>query len=193
MRFKKLCFCVNKIESATPSVMARGEQLPSTSTSVGRTPRDTCRNIQKAVTDLMAQEKPPSPEMILKHVSPSPQAADQLPPVKRLVFLAEITYTGIEPQVIAPLKTTLATMSHASTWDIPCPRFKQWTADEAGLEFTLGVTIPCMPPNFVFGPYNDEQERVEMVRCVTADLVQDKYAVITTVGDVYRPTETGGC
>ena len=28
-----------------------------------------------------------------------------------------------------------------------------------------------------------------MVRCVTADLVHDKYAVITTVGDVYQPAE----
>ena len=46
-----------------------------------------------------------------------------------------------------------------------------------------------MPPNFFFGPYNYEQERVEMVRCVTADLVQDKYAIITTVGDVYHPAD----
>ena len=46
-----------------------------------------------------------------------------------------------------------------------------------------------MPPNFVFGPYNYEQELVEIVRCVTADLVQNKYAVVTTVGDVDQPTE----
>ena len=76
-----------------------------------------------------------SAEMPLEHVSPSPQAADQLPPVKRLVLLAEQTYNGIEQQLIPPLDTTLAKMSHASTWDIPCPRFKQWTADEASLEF----------------------------------------------------------
>ena len=94
-----------------------------------------------------------------------------MPPVKILFFLTAKTYTGIEPQVIPPLETTRAKMSRASIWDIPCPRFKQWTADAAGLEFTLGVTIPCMPPNFVFGPYNYEQELVEMVRCVTADLV----------------------
>ena len=115
---------------------------------------------------------PPCNNKQLEQVRPSPQAADQLPPVKRIVFLAEKTYTGIEPQMIPPLETTLANMSRTETWDIPTPRFKQWTADEAGLEFTLGITIACMPPNFVFGPYNYEQERVEMVRCVTADLVQ---------------------
>ena len=103
--------------------------------------------------------------------------------------MAEKTYIGIEPQVIPPLETTLARMSHHSIWSIPCPRFKQWTADETGLEFTLGVTIPCMPPNFICGPYNYEDERVEMVRCVTADLLHDKYMVDITVGDVYQPAD----
>ena len=125
----------------------------------------------------------------LRHVTPSPQAADQLPPVKIIVFYAEKTYTGIEPQVIPPLEHTLANMSHTQTWEIPTPRFKQWTANEAGLEFTLGITIPCMPPNFVFEPYNYEQERVEMVRCVTADLVHDKYMFDVTIGDVYQPAD----
>ena len=103
--------------------MARGEQLPDTSISAKQTPHHTCQNNQEAGTDLMAQgehramhQKPyspkndalsPSAELLLEHVSPSPQEADQLPPVKRLVFLAEKTYTGIEPQVIPPLAKSL--------------------------------------------------------------------------------------
>ena len=46
-----------------------------------------------------------------------------------------------------------------------------------------------MPPNFAFGPYNYENERVEMVRCVTADLVYDKYKETIDVGDVCQPAE----
>ena len=103
---------------------------------------------------------------------------EQLPPIKKVVFQAEKTYTGIAPEPIPPLETTLARMSNESIWHLPCLRFKQWTEDESGLEFTLGVTIPCMPPNFTFGPFNHEQERVEMVRCITADLLYDKYAEI---------------
>ena len=51
-----------------------------------------------------------------EQVRPSPQAADQLPPVKKLVFLAEKTYTGIEPQAIPPLEMSLTNMSRQRNW-----------------------------------------------------------------------------
>ena len=53
------------------------------------------------------------------------QVADQLPPVKKLVFIAEKTYQSIEPEVIPPLETTLARMTHNPIWSLPCPRFKR--------------------------------------------------------------------
>ena len=41
-----------------------------------------------------------------------------------------------------------------------CPRFKEWISDHKGLEFTLDVTIPQVPPNIVFGPFNFEREPI---------------------------------
>ena len=45
----------------------------------------------------------------------------------------------------------LAKMDETYTDEIPCFRFKEWTKDEEGLEFVLGVTMPPLPSNIVFG------------------------------------------
>ena len=70
----------------------------------------------------------------------------------------------------------------------PCPRFKEWTYDLRGLEFTLPVTVPPLPNNIAFGPFNYEREPIQMVRCIPADLLYDRYNVVATPGDVYQPT-----
>ena len=69
----------------------------------------------------------------------------------------------------------------------PCPRFKEWTFDLLGLEFTLPITVSPLPGNIAFGPFNYEREPIQMVRCIPADLLHDKYNVIATPGDVYQP------
>ena len=51
----------------------------------------------------------------------------------------------------------------------------------------LPVTIPQVPPNVEFGPFNYEREPVQMVRCITADLLHDKYNVIITPGILFQP------
>ena len=69
----------------------------------------------------------------------------------------------------------------------PCPRFKEWTSDGKGLEFTLATVIPPVPANIVFGLFNVEREPVQMARCITADLLYDKYGVQVEPGVVYSP------
>ena len=64
---------------------------------------------------------------------------NQLPPIKRVVFSAEKTFSSIDPRKIPPLEVILDHMSSSKTDEVACPRFKEWTADEEGLEFTLGV------------------------------------------------------
>ena len=69
----------------------------------------------------------------------------------------------------------------------PCPRFKEWTSDGKGLEFTLATVMPPVPSNIAFGPFNFEREPVQMVRCITADLLCDKYGIHVDPGGVYSP------
>ena len=70
----------------------------------------------------------------------------------------------------------------------PCPTFKEWTHDLQGLEITISITIPPLPPNMAFGSFTYEREPIQMVRCITADLLNDKYGVVATPGDIYQPT-----
>ena len=80
-------------------------------------------------------------------------------------------------------------MSKSKVAEEPCPRFKEWTRDLRGLEFTLAVTVPPVTPNIVFGPFNCEREPIQMVRCITADLLSDRYGVTCQPGEVYRPAQ----
>ena len=47
--------------------------------------------------------------------------------------------------------------------------------------------VPPVPPNLVFGPFNFEREPVQMARCITADLLPDRYGVEVEPGSVYSP------
>ena len=84
------------------------------------------------------------------------QSRNQLPPVKKIVFTAERTYTGIDPPKIPPAETILANMAKTKTDEVSCLRFKEWTKDEEGLEFVLGIVVPPLPPNIVFGMATNE-------------------------------------
>ena len=64
------------------------------------------------MTNAMARgDKPDNIDKQIANVRPS-SLTDQLPPVKKIVFLAEKTYTAITPQAIPPIETTMARMSH---------------------------------------------------------------------------------
>ena len=47
--------------------------------------------------------------------------------------------------------------------------------------------MPPVPNNIAFGPFNFEREPVQMARCITADLLCDKYGVQMEPGGVYSP------
>ena len=47
--------------------------------------------------------------------------------------------------------------------------------------------MPPVPNNIAFGPFNFEREPVQMARCITADLLCDKYGVQVEPGGVYSP------
>ena len=111
--------------------------------------------------------------------------------VSRVVIRAEKTYTGLERERIFPVVVILErnSLSKSKIAEEPCPRFKECTSDLRALEFTLAVTVPPVTPNIVFGPFNFEREPIQMVRCITADRLADKYGVTCQSGEVYRPAQ----
>ena len=100
---------------------------------------------------------------------------------------AEKTYSSLERHGDHPVDTILEKLSLPGVAKAPCPRFKEWTSDGKGLEFTLATMMPPVPSNIAFGPFNFEREPVQMVRCITADLLCDKYGIHVDPGEVYSP------
>ena len=109
--------------------------------------------------------------------------------VSRMVFHAEKSFTGLERDRIFPVDVILEDLSKSRIAEEPCPHFKEWTCDLRGLEFTLATTVPQVTPNIVFGPFNFEREPIQVVRCITADLLADKYCVNCQPGEVDRPAQ----
>ena len=109
--------------------------------------------------------------------------------VSRVVIREEKTYTGLERERIFPLDAVLEELSKSKIAEERCPRFNEWTSDLRGLEFTLAVTTPPVTPKIVAGPFNYEREPIQMVRCITTDLLSDKYGVTCQPGEVYRPAQ----
>ena len=107
--------------------------------------------------------------------------------VHRLTVRAEKTYSAVERSGNHPVDVILEKLSLPGVEKAPCPRFKEWTSDEKGLEFTLPTVMPPVPNNIAFGPFNFEREPVQMARCITADLLCDKYGVQVEPGGVYSP------
>ena len=105
--------------------------------------------------------------------------------VHRLTVRAEKTYSSLERHGDHPVDTILEKLSLPGVAKAPCPRFKEWTSDGKGLEFTLATVMPPVPSNIAFGPFNFEREPVQMVRCITADLLCDKYGIHVDPGGVY--------
>ena len=110
-------------------------------------------------------------------------------PISRVVIRAEKTYIGLERERIFPLDVILEEMSKSKIAEEPSPRFKEWTSNLRGLEFTRAVTGTPLTPNIVFGPFNFEREPTKMVRCITADLLSDKYGITCQPGEMFRPAQ----
>ena len=85
------------------------------------------------------------------------------------------------------MDTILEKLSSPGVAKAPCPRFKEWNSDGKGLEFTLATVMPPVPSNIAFGPFNFVREPVQMVRCITADLLCDKYGIHVDPGGVHSP------
>ena len=107
--------------------------------------------------------------------------------VYRLMVRAEKTYSAVERSGDHPVDAILKKLSSPGVTKSPCPRFKEWTSNGKGLEFTLATVMPPVPGNIAFGPFNFEREPVQMTRCITADLLCDKYGVQVEPGKVYSP------
>ena len=114
-----------------------------------------------------------------------PEEGEKL--VHRLTVRAEKTYSAVERSGNHPVDAILEKLSLSGVEKAPYPRFKEWTSDEKGLEFTLPTVMPSVPNNTAFGPFNFEREPVQMARCITADLLCDKYGVQVEPGGVYSP------
>ena len=87
------------------------------------------------------------------------------------------------------LKHILSQTKDSTLAKAPCFWFKEWTLqdDLQEQEFTLAIIVTPIPPNIAFGPFNYEREPVQMVRCITAGLLHDKYNIAAAPGDVYQP------
>ena len=83
---------------------------------------------------------------------------------------AEKTFSGVERTEKYPAETILQQIAVLGVAKAPCPRFKEWTSDCKGLEFTLATVVPPVPPSIVFGPFNLVKEPVQIARCIIADL-----------------------
>ena len=135
----------------------------------------------------MSPTIPTGPPKIPVRPKPQPLIHNGKLLVSRVVIRAEKTYTGLERERVFPVDV-LENLSESKVAEEPCPCFKEWTSDLRGLEFTSAVTVPPVTPNIVFGPFNLERKPIQMVRCITVDLVSDKYGVTCQPGEVYRPT-----
>ena len=102
--------------------------------------------------------------------------------VHRLTVRAKKTYSAVERSGGHPVDSILEKLSSPGVAKDPCPRFKEWTSNGKGLEFTV---MPPVPRSIAFGPFNFEREPVQMARCITADLLCDKYGVHVEPGGVY--------
>ena len=80
-----------------------------------------------------------------------PTGARGVPPergenlVHHLTVRAEKTYSSLERSGDYPVDTILEKLSSPGVTKAPCPRFKEWTSDGKGLEFTLATVMPQYP------------------------------------------------
>ena len=167
------CSCVQLIASEPPDhQLARGAAIPTRELLMARAPEHAQHGILATRHQTRQQELEPSST------------------VKHIIVTVVKTYTSVEQGVVPPVEVTLKAMHDTSPSDCGHYRFKEWIQHErGGLEFTLPAVIPLLPPSIKFGKMNGEQEKTEMIRCITAHQLWEKYRVASPPGDLYQPTQ----
>ena len=165
------CSCVQLVTNEPPdNQLARGAVIPAQDLTIARAPEHPQHKILTIQTRRRELEPPPT--------------------VRHIVLTVEKTFASVEPGVVPPLEITLKAMHNTSPSDCPNNRFKEWTQhDGGGLEFTLPAVITHLAPSITFGKMDPEDGRTEMVRCITAHQLWEKFRVASPPGDVYRPTQ----
>ena len=106
-----------------------------------------------------------------------------------IVVRSKKTFSGVERTNNHPVETILQQLATPNVAKAPCHGFKRWTNDGKGLTCCRPSyhRSASPPPNIVFGPFNFERGPVQMDRCITADLVLDRYRREVEPGGVYSP------
>ena len=140
--------------------LARGAVIPACEFALARTPEHP----QHGILAIRAQRQ--------KHGIP--------PVVRPIIVTIEKTYTSIDSGVVPPPESTLKAMHDSSPSGCPTYRFKEWTCPErGGLEFILAAVIPPLPPSITFGEVNEVCVTAQMIRCITAHQLWEKYHVVS--------------
>ena len=164
------CSCVKQLTRDSPdNRLARGAVVPA--------------------RDLLMARAHYHPQHEILTVQAQREKVEAPPLVHHLIITVEKTFTSVEREVIPPLEETLRAMHATSPSDCPTYRFKEWTPPHrGGLEFTLHAIIPPLPPSMTFGELAEEDSSPEMVRCITAHQLWEKYRIASPPGDIYQPT-----
>ena len=166
------CSCVKRLISELPDQqLARGADIPARELSIARAPHHP----QHEVLAIQAQQRELEPTPSIQHI------------------IVEKFYASVEPGVVPPLEITLKAMQATSLSDCPNYRFKEWTEhDQGGLEFTLSAVVSPLPPSITFGKLDAEAGVLEMVRCITAHQLWEKYRVASPQETYTTPPKDGG-
>ena len=166
------CTCVRQIIIEPPNLrLARGAAIPACELAQAR----TLEHPHYEILAVRAQRQEHKLSPIVRHI----------------IVTVERTYTSTESGVVPPLESTLKAMHDSSPSDCLTYRFKEWTSNErGGMEFTLTAIIPPLPPSITIGEVDNACTNTQMIRCITAHQLWEKYQVVypPPPGDVYRPT-----
>ena len=169
LRFRgsRNCTCAHQIIIEPPDLrLARGAVIPTCERTLARMHDHPQHRILAVQAQRQEHESPP----IVREPIGSPH----------IIVTIEKTYTSIQSGVIPPLEATLRAMHDSSPSDCPTYRFKEWSSSErGGLEFTLSAIIPPLPPSITFGELDEKCTNIQMIRCITAHQLWEKYHVVS--------------
>ena len=114
---------------------------------------------------------------------------DRAPNVRGKKLKAEKTFARLHQKEVSQLEVILSNMEQTYWARLSNYRFKEWTADLSGLELVMQAPILELPLT-CFDKAN-EGEKVETIRCITADILYDQYGVTAPPGT--SPPLTRAC
>ena len=161
------CTCAHQIITEPPdNRLAWGAAIPTHELTLARMPKHPQHRILTVQALRQEHEFPP----VVKHI----------------IVTIEKTYTSIQSCIVPPFEATLKAMHDSSPSDCPTYRFKEWSCSErGGLEFTLPAILPPLPPSITFGELDEKCTNTQMIRCITAHQLWEKYHVIPPPRETY--------